>query len=168
MERYKWFAVHVKSRHEFPVVERLTAAGIAVFLPAVERLRKWKDRNKLVRFPLFPGYLFVHTDASRQSQLTVLKTKGVVRMLGSVPGEPEPIPEEQIVSLKTVMEACVPVDPYPYLQEGKRVRIIRGPLEGVEGILMQKTDHHYVVLSVDILRQSTAVRIEASDLEEAT
>ncbi len=165
MTDFFWFAVHVKSRHEFQVLERLTGASIETFLPAVEKLSKWKDREKLIEFPLFPGYLFVHIDKSHPSRLSVLKTKGVVRMLGTVPGEPEPVPDEQILSLQKVIAAGSPIDPYPYLHEGKRVRIKRGPLAGVEGILVEKAGLHKIVLSVDILCQSTAVTIQAPDVE---
>ncbi len=143
----------------------MTGAGIETFLPAVEKLSKWKDRNKLIRFPLFPGYLFVHTEQSHQTRLAVLKTKGVVRFLGAVAGEPEPVPEEQILPLKKIINAGAALDPYPYLREGRRVRIAKGPLAGVEGILVQKSGQNRLVLSVDILRQSTAVRVEAGDVE---
>jgi transcription termination/antitermination protein NusG len=160
-----WYAVHVKSRHEFQATERLTGAGIETFLPAVEKLRKWKDRNKLIRFPLFPGYLFVHIDNSHQSQLAVVKTKGVVRLLGTAPGDPEPVPDEQVLSLKRTIDLNIPLDPYPYLQEGQRVRIKHGPLAGVEGLLVEKAGMHKLVLSVDILSQSTSLTIQASEVE---
>jgi len=163
----RWFAVHTRSRHEFQVLERLALKGIEAFLPAVERLRKWKDRKKLIAFPLFPGYLFVHIPKSPQDILSVLKVKGTVRLLSSVPGEPEPIPDEQIISLKKLIENKEALDPYPYLKEGQRVRIRSGPLTGVEGILVEKLGQHMLVLSVDILRQGVALKIEASDVERA-
>jgi transcription antitermination factor NusG len=162
----KWYAVHTRSRHEFQVFERLTMKGIEAFLPTVERLRKWKDRKKLVTFPLFPGYLFVHIPKRAQDILSVLKIKGVVRLLCSVPGEPEPIPDQQIISLKRLIENKETLDPYPYLREGNRVRIKRGPLMGVEGILVEKLGKHMLVLSVDVLRQGVALKINASDVEK--
>ena len=164
---FHWFAVHVKSRHEFSVSDRLIGVGIEVFLPSVERLSKWKDRNKLVRFPLFPGYLFVHIPKDHRSMLAVLKAKGVVRILGTIPGEPERVPEEQVLSLKKVLEAKMPLDPYPYLKEGQRVRITGGPLAGVEGLLLQKADKHLLFLSVDILQQGVTLTIGASEVEPA-
>jgi transcription antitermination factor NusG len=160
-----WFAIHVKSRHEFKVADRLIKSGIEVFLPAAERLTEWKDRNKLVRFPLFPCYLFVHTTRSHHEKLTVLKTQGVINFLNSAPGEPESIPEEQIISLKQAVESKAQLDPYPYLQAGQRIRIKKGPLKGVEGILVEKAGQHKLILSVDLLRQSTAVTIQSSDVE---
>ena len=160
-----WYAIHVRSRHEFKVLDRLTKAGIDAFLPVVERLNKWKDRKKLVDFPLFPGYLFVHIHKIYDTMLAILKTPGVVRFIGIIPGEPEPVPEEQIISLKRIIESKESIDPYPYLKEGQRVRIRKGPLAGVEGILVEKAGQHSLVLSVDILRQGLSVKIDASDVE---
>ena len=163
-EQY-WFAIHVKSRHESKVLERLTQAGKEVFLPVVERQRKWKDRKKTVAFPLFPGYLFVSITRNIDDRLSILKTKGVVRFLGTVPGEPEPVPDEQIIFLKRLVASKEELDPYPYLKEGQRVRVKSGPLAGVEGILAQKKDHRMLVLSVDILRQGVSIKIGASEVE---
>ncbi len=162
----QWYAVHVRSRHEFQVNDRLTLKGIESFLPTVERLRKWKDRKKLIAFPLFPGYVFVHTTRESNNLLMVLKVKGVVRILCTIPGEPDPIPEDQILSLKKLVENKEELDPYPYLNEGQKVRIKKGPLYGVEGILVEKIDKHILVLSVDVLRQGVALKISASDVEK--
>ena len=160
-----WYAVHVKSRHEFRVYERLTGVGINSFLPSIKRLSKWKDRNKLVEFPLFPGYLFVHTPNSHIARRTILKTQSVVRILGTITGQPESVPDEQIQSLMTIIDAGIPLDPYPYLHEGQRIRIKKGPLAGVEGLLVEKAGQHKLILSVDILNQSTSITIQASDVE---
>jgi transcription antitermination factor NusG len=161
-----WFAVHVKSRHEQKVSERLQEVGVEVFSPVVERLSRWKDRKKLIQFPLFPCYMFVHITGTHDDKLTVLKVKGVIRFLGSSSSEPESIPEEQIVSLRTAVESKVSIDPYPYLQEGQRVRVKSGPLSGVEGVLIERAGQHKLILSVDILCQSTAVTIHAAEVEK--
>jgi transcriptional antiterminator NusG len=162
----EWYAIHVRSRHEFQVHDRLVAKGMEAFLPAVERLRKWKDRKKLIPFPLFPGYVFVHTTKESHNLLNVLKVKGVVRMLCTIPGQPDPIPDDQIDSLKKLIENKEALDPYPYLNKGQRVRIRKGPLAGVEGILVEKLDKHILVLSVDVLRQGVALTINAMDVEK--
>jgi transcription antitermination factor NusG len=162
----QWYAVHTRSRHEFQVFERLNKNGIEAFLPSVERIRKWKDRKKLIAFPLFPGYLFVHITKSPGEKLSVVRIKGVVNLLCSVPGEPDPVPDDQINSLKKLIENKEALDPYPYLDEGKWVRIKAGPLSGVEGILVEKLDKHMLVLSVDVLRQGVALTIDAADVEK--
>jgi len=165
MPECRWYAVHVRSKHEFQVRERLRQADIEVFLPVANRLRRWKDRKKLISFPLFPGYLFVRINRSPQERLAVLKTKGVVRFLCTDSGEPEPVPDDQITPLKRLIETGMPLDPHPYLKEGCRVRIRTGPLSGVEGILVQRLGLHMLVLSVDILHQGASLRIESSDVE---
>ena len=75
-----WYAIHVKSRHEFKVLDRLTGTGVEAFLPIVERLSKWKDRKKLVAFPLFPGYMFVHIPGSYYSKFEIKKAGRRSRM----------------------------------------------------------------------------------------
>ncbi len=161
-----WYAVHVRSRHEFQVTDRLKLKGMEIFLPTVEKLRKWKDRKKLIAFPLFPGYVFVRTTREPGKLLSVLKVTGVVRILCTIPGKPDPIPDEQITSLRRLVENRQALDPYPYLAEGQEVRIIKGPLSGVEGILVQRLDKHFLVLSVDVLRQGVSLRISASEVEK--
>lgn len=160
-----WYAVYVRSRHEFKVLERLTKIGLEAFLPIVERLNRWKDRKKLVTFPMFPGYLFVHIPMNYQDMLTVLKTNGVVRFICLNHGEPEPIPDYQIDSLKVLVANKEAFDPYPYLKEGQRVRIKKGPLAGVQGLLAEKAGKHILILSVDILQQGVSLKIDAADVE---
>ncbi len=162
----RWYAVHVRSRHEFQVFDRLFTKDIEAFLPTIDKLRKWKDRKKMITFPLFPGYLFVHISKEAKNMLNVLQVKGVVRLLCTIPGEPDPIPDEQIISLKTLVENRETLDPYPYLNKGQKVRITKGPLIGVEGILVEKLDKHILVLSVDVLRQGVALTINAADVEK--
>lgn len=161
---YYWYALYVKSRHEFSVLDRLSRAGIETFLPSVERLSRWKDRKKLIQHPLFPGYLFIHIRRTHQDIMTVLKTPGVLRFIGFEPRNPEVIPDEQIYSLRRLIESREKVDPYPYIKEGQRVSVKRGPLTGATGILIKKEDRHIFVVSIDILKRSVAVKIDASDV----
>ncbi|HSW62592.1 MAG TPA: UpxY family transcription antiterminator [Dissulfurispiraceae bacterium] len=160
-----WYAVHVRSRHEFRVFSRLAEAGIEAFVPVVERLQKWSDRKKIVEFPLFPSYLFVYIPDTYDNILAVLKKQGVVRFLGMIPGRPEPVPEEQIDALKKLVSVKNEIDPYPYLKQGQQVKVKRGPLKGAVGMLTEKAGQHLFVVSIDILQQGVAVKIDASDIE---
>ncbi len=164
---FNLYCIYVKSRHEFKVFERLTKAGIEAFLPAVERLRKWKDRKKLVKFPLFPGYLFVCLEKSYELMVNVLKTPGVVTFIKNSSGQPEPVPEEQIIPLRKAIENGKEIDPYPYLKEGQQVRIKSGPLAGAKGILKKKEKQHYFIISIHMLQRSVSVKIDASEIELA-
>lgn len=160
-----WYAVYVRSRHEFSVRTQLLNFNIDTFLPAVERLSRWKDRKKLVTFPLFPGYLFVRIESRKEAFLSVLKIPGVVKFLSLRPGPPDPVPDAQIAALKNLVACGRDIEPYHYLKQGQRVRIRFGPLTGVEGILVEKRGQQMLVLAIDILQQGASVRIDAADVE---
>ena len=110
------------------------------------------------------GYLFVNVPM-KERRLDIVKVPSVVRIIGSNNG-PEPIPDEQIQSLKHFVFAEIPLNPYPYLKEGDEVRIIRGSLKGLRGILVEKKSNFRFVLSVDLIQQSVSCEIDAEDCEK--
>ncbi|MCG6551649.1 MAG: UpxY family transcription antiterminator [Candidatus Magnetominusculus sp. LBB02] len=162
-----WHCIYVRPRHEFKVLERLLKAKSEAFLPSVQRLSKWKDRKKLVEFPLFPNYLFVRCAANLQDKRLILRTQGVICFVGHRHAcyDYERISDDQIASLMRIVQSDVPVNPYPYLKEGHRVRVRRGPFAGVDGLLVKRKGLHKLVILVDILQQGISVEIDASDIE---
>ncbi len=146
------------------VAEELWRRQIECFLPLRDVVSKWKDRRKVVQFPLFPGYLFVHTDVTRR-RLDIVKVNSVVRILG-FNGKAEPVPTEQIQAVKTLVYSELPYDPFPDLAVGNQVRIVRGPLRGLVGTLIEKKNIYKFVLTVDLIRQSVACEIDAADVEK--
>jgi len=162
---FRWHAIHVRSRHEFFVRDALNKIGIRVFMPTVKKQRKWKDRKKIVEFPLFPGYLFVGLGDLENERIAILKSRGVVRFVGGVAGEPETVPFEQIYYLMRIVESGEEIDPYPGMTEGKRVRIKTGPLKAVEGVLVTRKDTYHLVVSIEILSRAVSVQVDASNVE---
>jgi transcription termination/antitermination protein NusG len=160
----KWYAIYTKSRHEKVVAEELWQKQIESFLPLKEVISKWKDRKKRVQLPLFPGYLFVHVPI-REKRLDIVKVPSVVRVIG-LHGVPEPIPDDQIQAVKSLVFSQLPYDPYPYLAQGDKVEIVRGPLRGLRGVLVEKKSKYKFVLSVDLIQQSVACEVDASDVEK--
>ncbi|MCX7793588.1 MAG: UpxY family transcription antiterminator [Thermodesulfovibrionales bacterium] len=162
-----WYAVYVKSRHEFKTYNALVQKNIETFLPVIKILRHWKDRKKMIDFPLFPGYLFVYMEARPEYFLSVLRTKGVVRFLCNDYGRPASISTEEIESLKILLGSPEQINVYPELQEGIRIRVKNGPLKGAEGIIKKKDDSFLFVVNIHILGRSVAVKLYGSDLEVA-
>jgi transcriptional antiterminator NusG len=156
-----WYAIRTRSRHEKQVRDRFTVLGIEQLLPTVKRLNQWKDRKKEIESPLFPGYCFGRF--SWDERLAVLKVAGVVDIIGGG-SRPEPVPEEEINAIKILMTSTLRFDSHPYLLEGMPVEVIRGPLEGVRGILLRKDKRHRLVISVHVIQQAAAVEIDASDV----
>jgi transcription termination/antitermination protein NusG len=160
-----WYALRVKSRHEFVTSEELTRKVIDNFLPTVSRVRQWKDRKKDVTFPLFPGYLFIHLEPRPESFLNVLKTRGSVCFVSLEPGQPSSLLPEEIAYLKVMLESGEPLDVFPAFKEGMPVRVKHGPLRGIVGILTKRENHHMFLINIDILGRSVGLKISAEDVE---
>ena len=158
-----WYAIHTRSRHEKHVDSFLSERGIETFLPLVHTLSRRKDRKKYVDFPLFPGYMFVHADKERL--FDVKYTRGVTRIIGTDLDEPTPIPEKQILDIKTIMESDVKLDPFPYIKKGRAVRVKSGPLKGLEGVLVERKGLYKLVIRIDLLQKGAAAEVYISDVE---
>jgi transcription antitermination factor NusG len=118
--------------------------------------RRWSDRMKMVEMPLFPGYVFCRFDP--KVRLPILKIPTVMSVAG-MGRTPEPIPAEEISALQVVCKSGVNAIPCPYLTAGAKVRILEGPLTGLEGILMQDKETR-LVLSVTLLQRSVSVEVD--------
>jgi len=157
-----WFAIYTRHQHEKTIAQVLTAKGLQVFLPLYNSTRRWKDRSVQLSLPLFPCYLFLRGMVERRLQ--VVTTPGIVSIL-SVNGEPAVIPESEIEAVRKAIELGNRVEPHPFLRTGDRVRVIAGPLQGVEGILIRKKNLYRLVLSVELLERSAAVEVDVSSVE---
>jgi transcription termination/antitermination protein NusG len=158
-----WYALYTRSRFEKKVMAEIAERSIEVFLPMREVLSRWKDRKKKVWFPLFPGYVFVYHANTPANRYRILNLPGAVHFIG-FNGQATPIPSEQIEGVRRFLETDLSVDPYPYIQVGRRVEVIAGPLKGIQGKLVQKKGRFRFVLQVDLIRQAVSVEIDASDV----
>lgn len=157
-----WWALYTRHQHEKTVAEMLTAKGFDVFLPLYESTRRWKDRTKILSLPLFPCYVFVRGGLDRKLQ--VVTTPGI-HMILHRGDRVATIPQKEIDAIQRAVEGSCRIEPYPFLKSGMRVRVVRGALEGVEGILVRKKNQCRLILSVDMLIQSVAVEVHAADVE---
>ncbi len=160
-----WYALYVRSKHEFVMSGQLQKQGVEVFLPVISRMRRWSDRDKCIQSPLFPGYIFVHIPRSAEVFLSILKWQGAVSFVMQEPGKPIPVDTREIESLRIMLQAGADLDVYPHLREGAHVLVTRGPLKGAEGILVKKNGDHVFLVNVNILGRSVGTRIDADDLE---
>lgn len=160
--KLQWFAVYVRVRHERKVEMQLAYKGFEAFLPSYVSSRKWSDRLKDVDLPLFPGYVFCRM--AMADRVGVLSAHGVVRIVG-FGAKYIPVEDAEILGLQRAMAAGLRCEPVPFVSIGERVRIIAGPLAGVEGILMEYRQRQRLVLSISLLQRSVSVEVERSQLE---
>src|SRR5271155_5354276 len=131
----RWYAAYTRANHEKCAAEQLEQRVIEHFLPLYETVHNWKDRHKRMELPLFPGYIFVRIPL--QERLRVLVVPGVVRLVG-FDNRPAALPDVEIEALRSVLGRGLRSEPHRYLTVGRRVRIARGALAGMEGVLIRK------------------------------
>ena len=159
-----WYAVQTRARHERVVSRRLSETGVTTFLPTVTEIHRWSDRKKTVELPLFSCYLFVKLVPSNEERLRVLQVDSVLRFVG-IRGLGTSIPDEQIDAVRVLVDEQLPFCSHPFLKIGQRVRIRGGAMDGVEGILTSRNGDQSLVISVDAIQRSLAVRVQGYDLE---
>ena len=164
MQERSWYALLTRARHEKIVAQRLCERGVSTFLPVVSEVRHWKRRKKRVESPLFSCYVFAKLLPTNEDRLRALRVDGVFSLVG-VRGAGTPIPEEQIEAVRRLVESHLPWGSHPFLKIGQRVRIRSGALDGIEGTLVSRSGENTLVVSVDAIQRSLAVRIEGYDLE---
>jgi transcription antitermination factor NusG len=157
-----WYALYTRHQHEKNVALALTGKGMEAFLPLYTTVRRWKDRDKRLQLPLFPCYVFLRNPSGRWQP--VLTTPGIHSVVGFA-GQPSMIPVTEIEAVRKVVESPLKAEPHPYLKAGDRVRLRAGPLQGLEGILIQKKNILKLLVSVEMLRRSVAVEVDATIVE---
>lgn len=160
-----WYALHTKSRAENVVYDGLYKKSVEVFLPRITVPSKRRDRKKLIRVPLFPGYLFVKSDLNPTHHLEIVKTAGAVKLLGNKQG-PISVPDETIESLKIIVASDQPVSTGYHFNQGDRVLVVNGPFTGVVGIFERYAGQGRIVVFIEALSQFAAVEVDAEDVEK--
>jgi transcription antitermination factor NusG len=158
----KWYALHVRSRHERRVENSLTGKGYAVLSPFYCVKRQRPDRVVHVDLPLFPGYVFCNFDW--RNRLPILKTPGVTTIVGNR-NAGQPVEAEEIAGIRAMMDSGRPVQPWPFIRAGQRVRLRTGPLADTVGIYVREKNSSRLILSVTLLQRSVMVEVEQDSVE---
>ena len=160
-----WYAIHVRSKCEVLAHHELGRRGFESFLPMCQCKRRWSDRVKVISSPAFPGYLFCRFPLAER--LRILNTPGVAQIL-SFGQKPAPVDEVEIRSVRALVASHAALSPWPHVRIGQAVRIERGPLTGVEGIVARAEDGSpRVVVSVTLLNRAVAAEVDREWLEAA-
>src|SRR5258708_25214002 len=157
-----WYAAYTCARHEKCVARQLQERDVESFLPLYRSVHRWKDRSKLVELALFPSYVFVRVTPAEH--LRVLQVPGIVQLV-TFQGRPAPLPEQEMNALRSGLDQQMCAAPHAYLRTGHRVRVIHGPLQGAEGILLQVKGKFRVVITLEALMRAVAVEIDAADVD---
>lgn len=161
----RWFACYTKARHEKRVAAAFEQRSMETYLPVLVRLRQWKDRRRLVEFPMFPSYVFVR--ALPEDLPLVTTVPGVCSIVRNQ-GEPVSIPVAELENVRRfaagLREAGSEPEPATYLAEGQRVEVTAGPFQGVRGVVVEHRNRRRVVVGLRAIGQGMEVDVEASIL----
>ena len=164
-----WYAVHVRSNHERLAAEHLAGRGVELFLPLYSALSQRRDRRVMLERPLFTGYVFAHIDPTGEARVAVLRAPGVVRIVG-FGGEPSPIADDTIASLRILVERGGGVArPHPLVRDGQRVAVVDGSFRGAVGVLHVTAGRKpQLIVEVEFLGRAVAVPIAPEQVNPLT
>jgi transcription antitermination factor NusG len=155
----RWFAVQVKPRHEKAAAEVLRGRGLEEFLPLYTRQRQWSDRLKLVEFPLFPHYTFCRLGETEHP--LVWRVPGVRSIVG-FNHHAIPVEDVEIDAVRALVDSHLVLAPLGPQGAGQRVRVVKGPLFGCEGVLEGFNSGQRLVVTISLLGRSVGVEIDPS------
>jgi transcriptional antiterminator NusG len=161
-----WYAIWTRSHCERIVAQQLLAKGFQPFLPEMAIRSRKPEVTPIVQRPMFPGYLFLKHSMEKLSYIEILKARGVVRILEGGWNRLTPIADDEMTAIERVIESGAPVLSQPFFQNGDRVRVVQGPLAGVEGLFVRdKKNRGRLVVSVKLLQTSVAVEVDCDFVE---
>ena len=158
----KWIAVYTKSRHEKVVIQELEKKNIEAYCPILKERRQWNDRKRWVEFPLFRSYVFVKIEL--KNSLYILQTMGVHHII-KFQGKISTIPDGIIQNIKSMIDGGFTVEQVEYFVKGDEVKVVDGPLKGMEGIVVKIKNENKLVIKVAEIQQAIAVQIHPGYLK---
>lgn len=156
----RWWAFYTKARQEKTLADNLKSMAIPYYLPLLPRTASY-GRSRVTRWiPLFPGYVFAFADDDERVQS--LSTNRISTTLFVSQSE---LLRRDLLRLKTVLDSGELVTAEERLVEGERVRVTKGALTGIEGVVTGRRGEHRLLVSICFLQQGASVAIEHDCLE---
>ncbi|HEX6132498.1 MAG TPA: UpxY family transcription antiterminator [Longimicrobiales bacterium] len=157
----QWYACYTRSRHEKQVDRLLRERGFETFLPLMPRVSQWKDRKKIVEWPLFPSYVFGRFRLVESPR--ILSTPGVATLV-KTNGRPAAIADEELANVRRFVRALsgggIEVERRPFFAEGEWVEVMAGPLAGVRGVVVEQRNRRRVLIGLQAIGQGLEVDID--------
>ncbi|SHI03290.1 Transcription antitermination factor NusG [Chryseolinea serpens] len=160
-----WHVVYTYPQCEKKAFDKLAAKNIDAYLPCQTVVRQWSDRKKKMDVPLFPNYVFVSVNPKARHE--VLNVPGITRFV-SFDGQPAILSDREITTIKMMLEGNGDLTCESFYAVGDRVRVISGPLRGLEGMLLEKKGAHRFYVRFHSFEQALSIEIQANRLEKIT
>ena len=146
-----YYVIHVETGKEDKVIDEIKRYKdhedtFEVFTPLMKQLRKYKGEWKEVTIKCFPGYIFVQTDEIKQLFKDLVYVEGYTRLLGRERGSENYLPlneeESRVIDILCSEENDRIVEISDIvIEEGDKIRVVAGPLMGLEGSIVKRDFH---------------------------
>jgi transcription antitermination factor NusG len=160
-----WYALQTRARFERRICKQVQLKRHEAYVPVTRARHRWSDRYQTVETPIFPGYVFVRATEISDVRMAILQTNGVYDFV-SFNGVIARITDAQINDVRRLETNAVSWSPYPFLKAGRRIRIVGGCLDGLEGIFLEERGRK-LVISIEPMQRSIALDIEGYHIELA-
>ncbi len=165
-ELARWYAVQTRPYAETCAVAHLERQGFVIFCPRYRRVARHARRQTSVLAPLFPSYMFVRLQTSRDRWRSVNGTRGVVRLLaqGDVP---TPVPPGIVEGLQAHTDPHGVLEWVALFDVGRPVRVIEGPFADLVGKLERLGPDGRVCVLLELLGRPVSVNLPCEALDPA-
>src|SRR3954465_3491439 len=155
-----WLGGHTKQRRGKQFPGRLTAEKFEHYLPLIQSIRRYAQQTKKFTKPLFPGYVFAHVPTEKKARIYQqdLLARAIIV-------EDEAKFLRQLGDVKAIVASGFELSVMPLLTKGRRVKILGGPLHGLEGFIDNPANPQGIVISVDVLQQGLLVKMPVEQLQ---
>lgn len=159
MKEDLWLVCHTRPRCEKKFASLLEAEDFEYYLPLVSSFRRYPRQTKKFTKPLFPGYVFARIPPHLKSRIyqqdllaRAIVVEDVQKFL------------RQLADVKTIIASGFELAVMPLLTKGRRVKIVGGPLHGVEGLVDDPAKPTGIIVAIDVLQKGLLVKVPVENL----
>ena len=160
MNDLAWFVCHTRPRCEKKFAALMKAEGFEHYLALVLSVRKYRLQTKRFSKPLFPGYVFACIPLEKKAR--IYQQELIAR---AIPVVDEARFLRQLTDVKAIVASGYELSVLPLRTRGRRVKVVGGPLHGLEGLIDDPSNPRGIVLVVDVLQQGLLVKMPVEHLQ---
>jgi len=157
-----WWVGHTKARSEKALAWDLLHANIDYFLPMIKRVTFSGGRKRHGMQPLFPGYVFICGDQSARYRALLTH-----RLCQAIPVVDRQHLVDELSAIELAIKSGLALEQYPFAAVGNRCRVAKGPLQGIQGVVIRRNNTTRLVLQVSVLGNGASLEIDTDLLEPA-
>jgi len=155
----EWIVVRTRPRCEKKLEEVCTLKRMGVFLPLSAKTHSYGRRERTFSSPLFSGYLFSLVNPDQRQWIQQNRFTARILRTGD-----QGLLLQELQAIRTALLTDEVVEVFPFITEGRSIRVLSGPLRGTEGVIKRLKGKTRVVVNVELIQQSVAIEVESHQL----